>query len=221
MTTNIPTDSPAFGSTPESHDEVVDRLRTGTALEAWVLDGQGNWPAYLWGMEPANNDRQERLRWVGPGPVSDRVTLRFAQGRSLYECEAEAFSTGELSFETSLPVEISHCRTRSHERLLPPAQTAVVLSSGEERQVVEISRTGLRFGLSVLMDKLHLGDVISLLLRAPGIPALSLRMEVRHLSEVGEDGPLTAGGPIELDHPAAGPVWDRLIRSVSKAETAA
>jgi hypothetical protein len=195
----------------------VAELRTHIGMEAWVIDERGNWPAYLEGLD-SSAASGERLRWIGPGPVGDRLTLRFAHGLSLYEWETEAFPTGELSFETTMPKAVNRCRARSGDRVAAPAGTTVQLPGGGRRNVLEISRTGLCFALNILMDEVNEGDVVPLLLKSPGMPALSLRVEVRHLSEVGEDGPLTAGGPVDLDHPAAHAVWSQLVESTSHAE---
>jgi hypothetical protein len=191
-------------------------LRVRIGMEAWVVDERGNWPAYLEGLETSAANG-ERLRWIGPGPVGDRLTLRFAHGLSLFEWETEAFATGELSFETTVPKAVSRCRARSDQRLVPPVGTTVQLPNGGRRAVLEISGTGLCFALNILMDEVNEGEVVPLLLKSPGMPALSLRVEVRHLSEVGEDGPLTAGGPVDLDHPAAHAVWSQLVESTSRS----
>ncbi len=199
--------------------EAVAYLRESSGIEAWVLDDHGSWPAYLEGVQPAASDREERLRWAGLGQVNNRVTFRFAQGLSLYECEVDAFPTDDVSFETRLPETVSHCRARCEARLPVPVGTRVELPNGNERPVLNISNGGLRFAVGLLTDVLQEGDVVPLVLRSPGIAPLSLRVDVRHLSELVDDGPLTAGGCVELDYPAAEAVWSRFAQSTDQTLT--
>jgi hypothetical protein len=185
-------------------------------IEAWVEDDQGGWPAYLLSRELGEGG-EERLRWLGPGPIEHRLMLRFAHGLGLYEWETEAVPLGGLAFETPLPERVTRCRARCEERLPAPEGTTLRLGEGVERRVIDLSSHGLRFGVSVLMDEVREGDVVPALLEAPGRPVLSVHVEVQHLSELGDDGPLTAGCKLELDHPLAQRVWSEIVESAEGA----
>jgi hypothetical protein len=196
--------------------ESADSLLS-VGMEAWVEDAQGGWPAYLLSREsPESGDEQggERLRWLGPGDVGETLTMRFAHGLSLYEWETHAVPVGGLTFETPYPQGVTRCRARCEERLRAPRGMTLRLADGSERRVVDVSVRGLRFGLNMLMDEVREGDVVPALLFSAGRPALSVRVDVQHVSELGDDGPVTAGGTLELVHPQAQRVWSELVASV-------
>jgi hypothetical protein len=182
-------------------------------MEAWVEDELGGWPAYLLAREAEGE--VERLRWAGSGPVSDRITFRFARGLSLYEWTTEATSLGGLDFTTPLPAQVLCARARCEERLKAPEQTMLRLDDGTERRVLDVSKNGLCFAVSCLADRLEAGDVVRGLLLLTGRPALSVSIEVQHVSELGEDGPLAAGGTLELEHPSAAGVWSHALGSLA------
>jgi hypothetical protein len=188
-------------------------------MEAWVEDEQGGWPAYLLSREGAGVGA--RLRWAGSGPVRDRVTFHLARGPSLYEWTTEATSLGGLDFSTPVPGRVLCARARCEERLAAPAQAVLRLTDGSERRVIDVSKNGLCFAVSCLTDRLESGDVVRGLLLLADRPALAVSIEVQHVSELGEDGPLAAGGTLQLGHPSAAIVWSRALGALASRPRAA
>jgi hypothetical protein len=189
-------------------------------MEAWVEDELGGWPAYLVARE-AEGEAGERLRWAGSGPVGEHITFRFARGLLLYEWTTEAATLDALDFTTPVPARVSCARARCEERLRAPEHTVLRLNDGGDCRVIDVSTKGLCFTVSRLADQLEAGDVVRGLLLLTGRPALSVSIEVQHVSELGEDGPLAAGGTLELDHPSAAGVWSHALGALAAKRRAA